>query len=225
MLQSETFSRSSDVPTVGRRLGSETWAALQFTVPLLLRHNSLYNPTGMHFFFFLFFCIICIMSEHQNTAHLGCFCTYSQRFANWSCTIQKCVHFCYCWKIKNKKRDCNDSTVWATSRWQQSLRHLTMRLLKTLQKKKKDLHSRETHCILNWFILLCPCFVFLFCCLSIDVVVYLLFKCVVSELLWWYIFMQILVCSGHFSLSPFFFHVWIKLLFITQTCWTFFFFF
>lgn len=90
-------------PTVGRRLGSETWAALQFTVPLLLRHNSLYNPTGMHFFFFLFFCIICIMSEHQNTAHLGCFCTYSQRFANWSCTIQKCVHFCYCWKIKIKK--------------------------------------------------------------------------------------------------------------------------
>lgn len=129
------------------------------------------------------------MSEHQNTAHLGCFCTYSQRFANWSCTIQKCVHFCYCWKKKKKKRDCNDSTVWATSRWQQSLRHLTMRLLKTLQKKKKDLHSRETHCILIdsfcfvlvlfcFFILLlvnrcCGLFTFQMCCLWIALMVYI----------------------------------------------------
>lgn len=166
------------------------------------------------------------MSEHQNTAHLGCFCTYSQRFANWSCTIQKCVHFCYCWKIKKKKRDCNDSTVWATSRWQQSLRHLTMRLLKTLQKKKKDLHSRETHCILIdsfcfvlvlfcFFILLlvnrcCGLFTFQMCCLWIALMVYIY----ANSCVFWSLFFVTI-----------FFHVWIKLLFITQTCWTFFFFF
>lgn len=127
---------------------------------------------------------------------------------------------------KKKKRDCNDSTVWATSRWQQSLRHLTMRLLKTLQKKKKDLHSRETHCILIdsfcfvlvlfcFFILLlvnrcCGLFTFQMCCLWIALMVYIY----ANSCVFWSLFFVTI-----------FFHVWIKLLFITQTCWTFFFFF
>lgn len=47
---------------------SENEATWQFTAPLALRHNSLYNPTGMHFFPFY---IVCIM--HRNTDHIGSF--------------------------------------------------------------------------------------------------------------------------------------------------------
>lgn len=50
------------------------------------------------------------------------------------------------------------------------------------------------YCIL--LILHCP-YLFFFCCLFIDVAIFFSFK--ICYQLWWYIFMQILVSSDHFS--------------------------
>lgn len=151
-------------------------------------------------------------------------------FQHWFSTIYKLdtvdfesVHFVF---VGNKqKKDCNDSTVWAAIRRHKALMHLTMRLLKTLQKTKRPAQQRRT--FVFW---LSHSALSLFCCLFIDVAVNLRFKCVCSELLWWYtvylckfLWVQITFLCHHVVVFLLLFHVWIKLLFITQTCWTYFF--
>lgn len=65
------------------------------------------------------------------------------------------------------------------------------------------MHRRGTRFLYSTeSILLCP-FDFYFAP-SLLTLPYIYFSNVVSELLWWYIFMQILVGSDHFSLSLFF---------------------
>lgn len=184
--QQQRMHQMSPCPRVGRRSGSEMWATVQFTVPLLWDTIACLIPKECPFFFFPpFFGIMCIISEHYNTAHFGRLCTDTMIY-QLELLISKVGAFA--WKLNRtttKKKDCNDSNVWSTSRWQQSLMHLIMR-------PERQTCTAETHI----YSILIPSFCivlvfFLFCCLFRDVAVYLIFffKCVVSDLLWWYTYL------------------------------------
>lgn len=73
-LQSETICMGFlfiRCPTVSRRAGSVTRAALQFSSPFALRHNGLFNPTGMHLFF------VCLHNMHCVRALQHSFLTWA----------------------------------------------------------------------------------------------------------------------------------------------------
>ena len=88
------------------------------------------------------------------------------------------------------------------------------------------LKLRDTR-LLNWIYSFCIVLdLFSYRCLSVDVAIYFVFfGSVVSELLWWYYIYANSCELWSFSVTIFLFHVWIKLLIITQTCWTCFVFF
>lgn len=118
--------------TISRRSGSETWATLQFTAPVLWDTIACIIPQECIFFFF--FCIICIMSKHHNTAHFGL-------FLHWFI----CYVFVVC--VDPRKVSCYLSGSYWGSKLRISVRidsqwinnEITLK-----KKKKKDLHSRDT---------------------------------------------------------------------------------
>lgn len=102
-----------------------------------------------------FVCIICIVSKHRNTAFVPGLSLH------WCSMIEKLDLLKSKQCIYMKTKNCNGSTVWAASRWQQSFMHL--------RSLKKMTCTVETHiyCILWHHGIVLD--LFLFCCLFWDV--------------------------------------------------------